>query len=102
MFVLGEHSRGVRRQRAQQRELLLRELDPLPAQARLARGWIDLQLAHPQAAEPRAAVGAVQERPDASAKLGIAERLGQRIIVRAVPGGGVLAAPAALPSVRNS
>ena len=56
-------------QRAQQRELLLRQLDRRAAQPHDARRRVDLELADAQAPGAPAHVGAAQQRLDARAQL---------------------------------
>ena len=79
-LLLREHARGIRRQRAQERELLLGELHPTLAQPHLARRRIDLQLAHPQPPQPPAALHPGQQRRDAGAQLGVRIGLAQVVV----------------------
>lgn len=89
---LREHSRRLAGERAQQRVLLLREMQPLAAQPDLAAERIELKRTHPEPSRTRAPAVAAQQRDDPCAQLGIAERLAD-VVVCGTPESGSVASP---------
>src|SRR4051812_33037660 len=83
-LLLVEAARRVGSKRAQQRELLRRQLDPLSAQRDVARRRVDLQLADPQRARPRPRDAAPQQRTQPQQQLRIAEWLDDIVVAAAL------------------
>ena len=79
-LLLREHACRRRRQRAQQRELLLGQLDAPPAQPHLARRRVDLEVADAQPPERLARLHPPQDRRHAPSQLGIGERLRDEVV----------------------
>jgi hypothetical protein len=92
---LREDPRGLRGQRAQQRELLGRERHPHAAQAHLPAQRVEHQLPHPQ--QPRAAAGRgpPQDGGDPQPQLAVGERLGHEVVRPAFQRAHAVAPPGA-------
>jgi hypothetical protein len=75
---------GLCRQRPQQREFLLRELDRLAVQPHPATHRIHLQPTNPHSPHRRPAPGAPEQRADPGVELLIAERFHDIVVAAAV------------------